>query len=132
VTPRIAHLLPHAPAPWELSLMSNLLGHAGLRLEDGLQVVWTTAEEVEAKLADYQPTLCLLWEQHGHMLRAMRPGSKAGLDDLKGYVWQATKVAPGTKCIATYHPARIRMEWGLTGVSRFVLAKVAREGLPRT
>lgn len=128
---RLAHLIAHTPPPpghydYTTDLMATLLAHAGLSLKDGLVVHWTTPEEVATILATYQPHLVLVWEQDGRMLRALT-GAKRGVDDLAGYVWRATGVCPGVKCIATYAPARVRQEWGLTGVCKFIGQRVARE-----
>jgi hypothetical protein len=111
---------------YTLDLMRTLLGHAGVSLEECFVGYLGDAAQLATDLATYQPHLVVLWEQHGALLRAFGT-QRRSLDDWAGYVWRAEALAPGVKCIATYAPARLRQEFGLTGTVKFHLARAVRE-----
>lgn len=133
-TRRIAHILEprHAPVAetggydYTLDLMRTLLGHAGVSLEECFIGYLGDAQQLATDLATYQPHVVVLWEQHGALLRAFGT-QRRSLDDWAGYVWRAEALTPGVKCIATYAPARLRQEFGLTGTVKFHLQKAVRE-----
>jgi hypothetical protein len=134
--PTILHLIERRALPPEAcgydyttDLMRKLLEHAGLGLEAGQVVYWTTPEEVVAQVRAAQPNLVVLWEPKGGgaMLRALSGGAYRKVDELAGYVWRS-ELLGGTKCLVTYAPSRLKVEWGLTGVVRFHMQRAAREG----
>jgi uracil-DNA glycosylase family 4 len=75
-------------------------------------------------MARFQPQfiLCL----GGTALRAFK-GVKVSIDDYRGTLFLAGAVAPGVKCMATFHPARVLREFGLTGICRFDYKRAAEE-----
>lgn len=58
-------------------------------------------------------------------------GERLG-EDWRGSVLLATQGLPGTKLMATYHPQRLKVDWGLTGIVRLDLKRVAEEPRRRT
>ncbi len=86
--------------------------------------IQTGLASLSTDLAAFKPqfVLCL----GGTALKAMR-GLKGSVDDWRGSLFVTGAVFPGVKAMATYHPARLLRESGLTGVTRFDMAKAARE-----
>lgn len=133
---QIAHLIAYNPPPpgkydYTLDLLRTLLDHAGLALDEMYLVRWTTPEEVAARLEEIKPNVVVVWEHYGQIVKALAGGQKRNLDDWAGYVWLADAVCPGVKVIATYAPARVKVEWGLTGVIKFHLLKALKESRTR-
>jgi hypothetical protein len=124
--------------------IASLLDHAGIqsssyerfylvdRFADVTMLKWAS-DDVQAgikRLADelrrYQPHFVLLLDRSGYLLRAFH-GEKRSVDDFRGSVLLASEVLPGVKCMATYSPKRLMLDYGLTGVVRFDLRRCAEE-----
>lgn len=86
--------------------------------------------ELKAALAAFQPHLCLLLDRSGIVLRVFR-GEKSGIDNWRGSLFVSDFLGGentrSLKCLATYAPDRLRMDYGLTGVVRFDLRRCLEE-----
>ena len=142
---RIAIVLecPPPPGDYTLPLLDKMLAQAGIRREECTlltvlptyhpapeRVKWTEVDvaPLHAALTAATPTLILAFDRSGLVLRALS-GEKRGIDDWRGFVWAGPG---GVPVLATYAPARVKVEWGLTGVVKFDLEKglrVGREGV---
>lgn len=102
----------------------------GAEMQDGLS-------QLKRDLAVYQPHFCLLLGNTP--LRAFKGPGKFNISDWRGSLFMSdfgvmyskidldVPVRGPTKCMATYHPAALLREAGLTGVARFDFARAAEE-----
>lgn len=118
--------------------------------------VQTSLAQLKTDLCRFKPHFVLLLDRYGMALRAFR-GDRLGVDDVRGYLFESDFLGDAlecdcqdddfkgsretdwecdvcqntywrtVKCLATYHPSRLQMEYGLTGVARFDYQKAARE-----
>jgi uracil-DNA glycosylase family 4 len=109
---------------------------------------WDSEELAEERrqlgedLRVYRPHFCLLLDQSGYVIRHFR-GEKGAVDKWRGSLfmsqvvpaadaiyddflrdWSATQPV---KCMAAYHPAAIQKDYGLSGVARFDMKRLAEE-----
>jgi len=144
---RICVVLESPPAPhsYDLTLLERLLAHAGISLSSCLlthllpaytahpeRVKWTSDEMQAAltalteRLTTYAPQFVILFDRSGILLRAFS-GEKRSVDDYRGSLFVANAIAPGVKYLATYSMGRLRIDYGLTAVVKFDLARAAKE-----
>ncbi len=79
---------------------------------------------LELDLLNYQPDICILL---GNLALRAFSGEPRTISNWRGSVFQATDMAAGCKCIATYPPAMVLKDYALTGVCRFDYQRAARE-----
>lgn len=129
MTRRLAILDDHPPGPGydaNRDLLVKLLAQVGLVYQSCLHV----GPDELAKLTEWQPHMILVLDWQRDKKRSgllALTGEKKAIDDWRGSVLQAKLVVPGTKLMATYHPNRLKVEWGLTGVVRFDMKRLAEE-----
>lgn len=90
----------------------------GPEIQDGLA-------QLRADLATFQPHFCLLLG--GTPLKAFKGDQKASISDWRGSLFVASDIAPGVKCMATWHPAATLRDDSLGPVMRFDIARAAKE-----
>lgn len=76
-------------------------------------------------LETFKPNLCLLLG--GTALRAFT-GEERSIESWRGSLFGASFVAPGTKCLATYHPAAALRVYEYVPLLNFDLRRAAEEG----
>lgn len=128
MVPRTVPGLPTYDADREL--LKQLLAHAGLDYDACFHGYVATGEALTADLARYQPhfILCLdrQLDKKVNGLRLLH-GDWRPIDSWRGSVLLATGLVPGVKCMGTYHPSRLRLEYTLTAHARFDMRRVAEE-----
>lgn len=140
VTPtrRIAIVYETAPGASEY-LADSLLASSGIDREacfigtvsprPGLKFdspeVQASVSELETDLLNYKPHFVLILDRFGLALRVFS-GEKKSVDNWRGSLFMSNFAGP-VKCLCTYHPSRLQVEYGLTGVARFDFARAARE-----
>lgn len=126
---RLAILDDHPPGPGydaNRDLLVKLLAQVGIAYQSCLHV---GLDELP-KLAEWQPHMVLVLDWQRDKKRSgllALTGEKKAVDDWRGSVLLAKLVVPGTKLMATYHPNRLKVEWGLTGIVRLDMARLAKE-----
>lgn len=125
MTPRrLAIVYETPPAAYEY-LAAQLLASAGIDRDRALICNLGDPDLVQ-KLSTYAPHFVLLFDRYGGCLKAFT-GEKRGIDNWRGSLFMSTFTGTPVKCLATYHPQRIQLEYGLTGVVRFDCERAARE-----
>lgn len=139
-TRRIAIVLDQKPAPasYDVALLDKLLAQAGLNVAgchltylapmpglkgDALQAEVT---RLTSELAAYAPHFVLILDRFGQVMRAFS-GEKRSIKEWRGYVWRASAIAPGVKCMGLWHPATVLKDMGLSGEWRFCSTRAAAE-----
>lgn len=117
----IDSLLASAGIDREACFIGSLSPRQGLKFNS--PEVQESARQLEAALVKFEPHFILGLDRFGTVLRWLS-GEKRSIDSWRGSLFMSTG---SVKCLCTYHPQRLTMEYGLTGVVRFDVQKVARE-----
>lgn len=134
-------------SPSEHAIVAKLLAGAGVDIETCFvgcccatpvpgnkadRIRWTDAalvegiEQLKLDLAKFQPDFVLLL---GNIPLRLFKGEKASVDNWRGSLFMSgwLDVDKPVKCLATYHPRSINIDYGLTGVARFDYVKLGSE-----
>jgi uracil-DNA glycosylase family 4 len=82
--------------------------------------------QLKADLLQFKPHFILILDRFGFALRTLA-GEKRSVDNWRGSLFISNWIGEPVKCLCTYHPSRLQVEYGLTGVARFDYQKAARE-----
>lgn len=120
---RLAVVFEYAPGA-NAYLTDALLSSSGIDRDTCF--LGTLGPELATDLARFDPHFMLLLDRYGAALKLFS-GEKRSVDNWRGSLLLTHYTGKPVKCMATYHPQRIQMEYGLSGVARFDFERVARE-----
>lgn len=124
MTRKLAIIYEFPPAAYEY-LVAQLLASAGIDRDRAL-ICNLGDPDLKQKLTAYAPHFVLLFDRYGGCLKAFT-GEKRAIDSWRGSLFMSSFTDVPIKCLATYHPQRIQLEYGLTGVVRFDIERAYKE-----